>query len=40
MFDGRADRPWGGAERSSQLVFIGRNLAREVLEAGFAGCIA
>jgi G3E family GTPase len=40
MFDGRPERPWGTAPRSSQLVFIGRKLEREELLAGFSACIA
>jgi G3E family GTPase len=40
MFDGRPDRPWGDTPRSSQLVFIGRNLDREELMAGFTACFA
>jgi G3E family GTPase len=40
MFDGRPDRPWGDTPRLSQVVFIGRNLDREELTAGFAGCVA
>lgn len=40
MFDGRPDRPWGNAPRSSQVVFIGRGLDREELLAGFSGCVA
>jgi G3E family GTPase len=40
MFDGRPEREWGEAPRSSQLVFIGRRLDREELLAGFLGCIA
>jgi G3E family GTPase len=40
MFDGRPERPWGNATRGSQLVFIGRNLAREELLTGFLGCVA
>ena len=40
MFDGRPDRPWGDAVRSSQLVFIGRRLDREELLAGFSACLA
>jgi len=40
MFDGRPDRAWGGGERSSQLVFIGRKLDREELLAGFSACLA
>jgi G3E family GTPase len=38
LFDGRADKPWGAAARSCELVFIGRNLDREALEAGFRAC--
>jgi G3E family GTPase len=40
MFDGRPDRPWGTAGRSSQLVFIGRHLDRDELLAGFSACLA
>ena len=40
MFDGRPERAWGTAERSSQLVFIGRKLDREELLAGFSACLA
>ncbi len=40
MFDGRPERAWGDAPRASQLVFIGRNLDREELLAGFLGCVA
>jgi G3E family GTPase len=40
MFDGRPERPWGNAERASQLVFIGRKLDREELLAGFSACLA
>jgi G3E family GTPase len=40
MFDGRPDRPWAAAPRSSQLVFIGRKLDREELLAGFSACLA
>ncbi|MEO8313754.1 MAG: GTP-binding protein, partial [Pseudomonadota bacterium] len=40
MFDGRPDRPWGSAARSSQLVFIGRKLDRVELLAGFSACLA
>ena len=40
MFDGRPERAWGKAPRSSQLVFIGRKLDREELLAGFSACIA
>ena len=41
MFDGQLERPWpAGATRQNTLVFIGRKLDREELEAGFHGCIA
>jgi G3E family GTPase len=40
VFDGQLERPWGEGERSSRLVFIGRNLDRHELEAGFESCIA
>jgi len=39
-FDGKLERPWGASDRSSRLVFIGRNLDRAALEAGIASCIA
>jgi G3E family GTPase len=40
VFDGQLEREWGAAERVSRLVFIGRNLDRHELEAGFESCIA
>ncbi|HAB16468.1 MAG TPA: GTP-binding protein [Verrucomicrobiota bacterium] len=41
LFEGKADRPWKeGEERKSQLVFIGRNLDRAALLAGFRRCLA
>ncbi|HKZ73744.1 MAG TPA: GTP-binding protein, partial [Steroidobacteraceae bacterium] len=40
MFDGRLERPWNGAARGNSLVFIGRNLDRAELEAGFESCVA
>jgi G3E family GTPase len=41
LFDGRPDRPWAkGEERENKLIFIGRNLNRERLEAGFRKCLA
>jgi G3E family GTPase len=40
LFDARDDRPWGSAPRSSDLVFIGRNLDREALTRGFERCLA
>ena len=40
MFDGRPDKAWADTPRASSLVFIGRKLDRQELEAGFASCIA
>jgi G3E family GTPase len=41
LFDGKPDRAWKPAEtRRSQLIFIGRNLDRGELNAGFKDCIA
>ena len=40
VFDGQLERPWGEGERISRLVFIGRNLDRQELEAGFESCVA
>jgi G3E family GTPase len=40
MFDAQAERPWGSAPRSNQLVFIGRGLDRAELEAGFESAVA
>ncbi len=41
LFDGRPDRPWGRKEqRHNALIFIGRNLDRAKLEAGFQACLA
>ncbi|MBL8816991.1 MAG: GTP-binding protein [Planctomyces sp.] len=39
LFDGRADRPWGDSPRRNSLIFIGRNLDREGLNAGFEACL-
>ncbi|CCQ89459.1 putative GTPase, CobW-like protein [Nitrospina gracilis 3/211] len=39
MFDTREDRPWGDEPRQNTLLFIGRNLNRERLEAGVQSCI-
>jgi len=39
-FDGRVGRPWRrGEARESRIVFIGRGLDREELEAGLRGCV-
>jgi G3E family GTPase len=40
VFDGQLERPWGTGERRSRLVFIGRDLDRKELEAGFESCVA
>ncbi len=40
IFDGQLERPWGSGERVNRLVFIGRNLDRNELEAGFESCVA
>ncbi|MBY0459473.1 MAG: GTP-binding protein [Gemmataceae bacterium] len=40
LFDGKLDRPWGKTPRSNKLIFIGRNLDRAALEAGFKTCLA
>lgn len=39
LFDGRPDRPWGNQPRKNELIFIGRNLDREALQAGFRACL-
>ncbi|HXN79295.1 MAG TPA: GTP-binding protein [Steroidobacteraceae bacterium] len=41
VFDGQLERAWSAATpRRSRLVFIGRNLDRQELEAGFESCVA
>ena len=41
VYDGQLERPWpAAAARRSRLVFIGRNLDRNELEAGLESCIA
>ena len=41
LFDGQPDRPWKrGEEKRNQLIFIGRNLDRVELNAGFKACLA
>ena len=40
IFDGQLERPWGDTARVNRLVFIGRNLDRQELEAGFESCVA
>ncbi len=40
LFEGMPDRPWKeGEKRSSRMVFIGRDLDREVIEEGFVKCL-
>jgi G3E family GTPase len=40
LVTGSADREWGEGERRNTMIFIGRNLDREQLNAGFFSCIA
>jgi G3E family GTPase len=41
LLEGDFQRPWQpGERRSSRLVFIGRRLDRQMLEAGFRRCVA
>jgi G3E family GTPase len=41
ILDGDHQRPWeNGAKRESRIVFIGRKLPQETIEAGFEGCAA
>jgi G3E family GTPase len=40
LLDASEGAPWGDDPRMSRLVFIGRNLDRDRLEAGFASCLA
>ncbi|MBP1469010.1 GTP-binding protein [Candidatus Chloroploca sp. M-50] len=40
LFDGRPDRAWGSEPRTNKLIFIGRNLDREQLNADFVACLA
>jgi G3E family GTPase len=40
MFDAQAERPWGTTPRMNSLVFIGRDLDRAELEAGFESAVA
>jgi G3E family GTPase len=40
MFDARLERPWGSGARHNDLVFIGRKLDRQEIEAGFESCVA
>ena len=40
LMDGKPDRPWGNDPRENTLIFIGRNLDRAALNAGFRSCLA
>jgi len=40
LFTGQTDRPWGEDVRTNKLIFIGRDLDRDELNAGFAACLA
>jgi G3E family GTPase len=40
LFDGKLDREWGPEPRMNTLVFIGKNLDRDSLIAGFRSCLA
>ncbi|MBM3843297.1 MAG: GTP-binding protein [Verrucomicrobia bacterium] len=41
LFDAKFDRAWkSGEARTNTLIFIGRNLDREALNAGFKSCLA
>ena len=39
LLDSTVDKSWGAQKRTSNLVFIGRNLDRAALNAGFAQCL-
>jgi G3E family GTPase len=39
LIDGANGGPWGDRKRVNKLVFIGRNLDRAALNAGFRGCL-
>jgi G3E family GTPase len=40
IFDGKLERAWDDSPRLNRLVFIGRKLDRQELEAGFESCVA
>ena len=40
LLDTSEGSPWGTAERVNKLIFIGKNLDREALNAGFKACLA
>ncbi len=39
MFEGLHDRPWGNDSRQNKMIFIGRGLEKERLEAGVVSCL-
>jgi G3E family GTPase len=39
LFDGTDGRPWGDRPRMNRMVFIGRHLDRDALEASFRDCL-
>jgi len=39
LFTGETLTPWGDAPRINRLIFIGKNLDRKALEAGFTACL-
>ena len=40
LMDGASGKPWGSEPRQNALIFIGRNLDRAALNAGFRNCLA
>ena len=40
LFDGKPMAEWGDAPRSNKMIFIGKNLDRDELMAGFKACFA
>jgi len=40
LLDSQDGGPWGGRPRKNSLVFIGRDLDREALNASFRKCLA
>jgi G3E family GTPase len=40
LIDAANGGPWGERPRKNSLVFIGRHLDREALNAGFRACLA
>ena len=39
LFDAQPDKPWDGARRQNQLVFIGRQLDEMSIRNGFESCL-